>query len=251
MKDGSDASWTIQTYAICEFGAVSWGNITLNNHSDLRAALDRKFGPAKSASAEVLPHVAVCVPAMDHIHTTFFTDFLQLMVHSATFCAAFHPIVVRDTILQRSRSILAGHALKHAETTHVLFIDSDMRFPSYALKMLIDADKDIIGANYRHRSDVVDSVARSDDDEKVFSAGRTGLQSVLHTGTGFLLIKRAVFEKIEKPWFETTYRHKQDDWLGEDVYFCIRARQAGFQVFIDHDLSREIGHTGTTEYRWE
>jgi hypothetical protein len=229
----------------------------MNNHADLRNALLDRFGPPDQPASSVMPvapvsapHVSVCMPAMDMLHTTFFTDFIQLMWHSKDYCAAFHPIVVRDTILQRSRSILAAQALKHAATTHVLFIDTDMRFPPDALQRLLAADKDIIGGNYRHRSEDVNSVARGLDDQKVLSAGKIGLEEVLHTGTGFMLVKRKVFEGMEKPWFETTYRHTHDDWMGEDVYFCVMARQSGFKVFVDHDLSQDIGHTGTFEYRW-
>jgi hypothetical protein len=223
----------------------------MNDHSDLRAALLGESGASFApVAAPVKPYVAVCMPAMDMIHTTFFTDFIQLMWHAKDYCQAFHPTVVRDTILQRSRSMLANVAMGHKETTHVLFIDTDMRYPADALQRLLARDLDIVGANYRHRSPEVDSTARSMNDERVFSTGKTGVEEVLHTGTGFLLIKRRVFETMEKPWFETTYRHKQDDWLGEDVYFCIMARQAGFKVHIDHDLSKDIGHTGTFEYRW-
>lgn len=215
----------------------------MNSHSDLRAALDAKFKPP-------LPHVAVCIPAMDMLHTTFFTDFMQLMWHAKDYTKAFHPIVVRDTILQRSRTILANHAMKTRSTTHVLFMDTDMCFPPNALQRLLAHDKDIIGANYRLRQKEVNSVARSLDDKIMDSAKATGIEPVLHTGTGFLLIKRRVFEALEKPWFETTYRHGKDDWMGEDVYFCIMAKQAGFDIFVDHDLSKEIGHTGTFEFGW-
>ena len=67
---------------------------------------------------------------------------------------------------------------------------------------------------------------------------------------GMLMIKRAVFEKLRKPWFETCYREEHDDWLGEDVYFCIRAREAGFGIWVDHDLSKQVTHQGIYEFGW-
>jgi hypothetical protein len=147
--------------------------------------------------------------------------------------------------------MLAETALKHAQTTHVMFIDTDMRFPPETIVGLIERDKDIIGANYRHRTVNVDSTARGLDDKWVDSAGKTGIEEVLHTGTGMLLIKRHVFEKMKKPWFETTYRQKQNDWMGEDVYFCTMARVQGFKVWVDHDLSQDVNHTGNFDFGWK
>lgn len=223
------------------------------NH--IRAELERKFGPGVEPDSISQPppkqgYIAVCLPAQDFVHTTLLTDMMRLMHDIMTHCAGFHPIIVRDTILQRSRSMLVAQALKHKQTTHVLFIDTDMRFPPDVARRMMAHDKDIVGCNYRHRTVRVDSTARGMNDQWVNSAERSGLEEVLHTGTGMLLIKRRVFEKMEKPWFETTYRHMQDDWMGEDVFFCVMARRAGFKVWIDHDLSKEVGHVGLFEYGW-
>lgn len=232
----------------------------------LKEALDRKYmpPPVSSVPAPDAPaHVAVCTPAQDMLHTDFHTSMLRLMWETARRGVGFHPIVTRDTILQRSRSIMARAALANKRTTHLLYVDSDMVFPPDAIHRLLARDLDIVGANYRtrhHQSpDEVGSVARSLDDQVVISTGATGTQEVLHTGTGFLMIKRHVFEEMartvladmDKPWFETTYRGgSKDDWMGEDVYFCVMARQAGFKVFVDHDLSQDVGHIGNFAFRW-
>ena len=39
--------------------------------------------------------------------------------------------------------------------------------------------------------------------------------------------------------------------IGEDVHFCVKALDCGFQTYVDHSLSMHIGHIGTYEYRWE
>ena len=36
--------------------------------------------------------------------------------------------------------------------------------------------------------------------------------------------------------------------LGEDYYFCERAREAGFEIWCDGDLSRELAHIGQKAY---
>jgi hypothetical protein len=38
--------------------------------------------------------------------------------------------------------------------------------------------------------------------------------------------------------------------LGEDIYFCIKAKDAGIDTYVDHDLSMEIGHIGNYTYGW-
>jgi hypothetical protein len=83
----------------------------------------------------------------------------------------------------------------------------------------------------------------------VSSKGKTGLERVTSIGCGVMLVKRHVFEKIERPWFwfENLKNHKL---LGEDVYFCVKAHDFGFETWVDHDLSNEIGHVGSYTYGW-
>jgi len=60
-----------------------------------------------------------------------------------------------------------------------------------------------------------------------------------------MLIKTSVFESLPQPWFmEDPIKE-----IGEDVHFCNLAREHGFQVFIDHDLSKDVMHIGEFEYR--
>jgi hypothetical protein len=66
----------------------------------------------------------------------------------------------------------------------------------------------------------------------------------------------AVFDKLKKPYFAEPpvwmfnqlcqqTRFKEDDVVGEDTYFCLNARAAGFDIWCDGSLSLEIGHIGT------
>jgi len=59
-------------------------------------------------------------------------------------------------------------------------------------------------------------------------------------GTGIVLIKREVFEKLEKPWFQCYEKGKN---AREDVYFCLRCRDAGIPVYIDTTI--HTGHIAT------
>jgi hypothetical protein len=35
------------------------------------------------------------------------------------------------------------------------------------------------------------------------------------------------------------------------VFFCRKAREAGYEVLVDHDLSHQVKHIGTFEYSHE
>jgi hypothetical protein len=61
-----------------------------------------------------------------------------------------------------------------------------------------------------------------------------GLSKVAAVGMGFCVVKREVFEKIGGDWF--TYMHSS----GEDVSFCKRADEAGFDIWLDSDI--RVGH---------
>lgn len=69
-------------------------------------------------------------------------------------------------------------------------------------------------------------------------AGKTGLLPIDTCGGPCAIIRRAVLDAIGPPWFQNepgqlVYPH-------EDLYFFRRARQLGFQPYVDLDLS--IGH---------
>lgn len=58
--------------------------------------------------------------------------------------------------------------------------------------------------------------------------------------TGFMLIKLDSLKKLERPYF------KAEDGVGEDVFFCRKARKSGLSVFCDPTI--EIGHIGEKVY---
>jgi hypothetical protein len=83
----------------------------------------------------------------------------------------------------------------------------------------------------------------------ISSKGKQGLERVTAIGCGVMLVKRKVFEETPKPWFYF-YELPGGKTLGEDVHFCIAAHDAGFETWVDHTLSQEIGHIGQYTYSW-
>jgi hypothetical protein len=141
----------------------------------------------------------------------------------------------------RNKAVKAAQA---AGASHLLFLDSDMRFPEDTLDRLLQHNLDIVAANYVQRTMSEWCVARSEG-VPVQSQGRTGLQVVDSTGTGVMLIRMSVFDQLPTPRFDTPCDGQV--FTGEDVFFCQRAQMAGFDIFIDHDLSQDVRHQGSVE----
>ncbi len=138
-------------------------------------------------------------------------------------------------------------AAVQAGATHVLFLDSDMRFPETTLECLLAHDVPIVGANYVQRTMPDWWVARAQQGGGcVSSVGRSGLQAVESVGFGVMLIRCEVLAQLPQPWFHAPYdalRH-----VGEDVYFCQQAARFGIPARINHDLSQAVRHQGMIEY---
>lgn len=63
---------------------------------------------------------------------------------------------------------------------------------------------------------------------------KKGLLEVDAVGFGCVLINMEVFRKMKKPYFQYTAE------MGEDIYFCMKARKAGFKIYCDTNIV--IGH---------
>jgi hypothetical protein len=164
---------------------------------------------------------------------------------------------VAGTLIFDQRNKLAQAALDQ-ECDYILWIDADMRFPKNTIERLLAHDKDIVGVNATTRTMPVVPTAKNlkVDVEKrenhwysINSKGKTGIEQVTAIGCGVMLVKAKVFKETPKPWFYF-YELPGGKTLGEDVHFCIAAHDAGFETWVDHDLSQEIGHIGQYTYSW-
>jgi hypothetical protein len=77
--------------------------------------------------------------------------------------------------------------------------------------------------------------------DPVIDYQRDALQQVDAIGSGVMLIDCKVFKTIPKPWF-TSYG------LGEDIYFCARAKAHGVEVWVDTRV--KTSHKPTFHSQW-
>lgn len=181
--------------------------------------------------------IVIATPSRDKVEATFTYDLVQLIQNTKDVVFA----VSLGTYLQNLRTSLVKQAVLSG-ATHILFIDSDMRFPNDTVERLLKHNKDIVGANCRQRTQN-EWTARKDD-KFISSDNKTGLEEVDTLGFGVTLIKLDVFG--EQPWFAMPFH--EEKFIGEDVFFSHYAKEKGFKIWIDHDLSQEIKHTGIKEF---
>lgn len=214
------------------------------------------------ARPEALPpyRIAISLAAMDSVETLFALDLAKLVGYSASTIVASKQAMIRLNVLSSSliacsRNDLAAEALQTG-CTHMLCIDSDMRFPKDALVRLLRHDKDIVGINYSTRKVPPGYVAFKtkgvDGAPHVrckTTAESTGLEQVDAIGFGLVCINLDVFRGLAYPAFDVTYDRDHKEWVGEDVNFCLKAKANGREVWVDHDLSKECAHIGRMEYK--
>lgn len=202
--------------------------------------------------------VGICIPSRGEMDIGTAFDLSVLCSYDARFRLGDQALyTVAGTLIFDQRQKLAEVALDEG-CDYILWVDADMRFPKDTLERLLSHDKDIVGVNATTRTIPVKATAKNllvDIEKKenqwisVSSKGKTGLEQVTSIGCGVMLVKRKVFENTPKPWFWFE-KIPGDKLLGEDVYFCIKAHDAGFETWVDHDLSNAIGHVGSYTYGW-
>lgn len=136
----------------------------------------------------------------------------------------------------------AVKSLLESDSDAILFLDSDMVPTADMLTRLIEHDKSIVTALAFKRVPPYTPCIFKHVGEKEATAYldyQKGLLQIEACGMACCLIKREIFEKIPQPWFTPS------NDLGEDLLFCLRAKQAGIPIYCDTELI--CGHVGSYE----
>jgi hypothetical protein len=141
-----------------------------------------------------------------------------------------------------------------------MFIDADIGWEPWHLLVMLNRDVDVIGGLYPMKSLPIKWCVNGFEGAE---EGPDGLQEVTKTGTGFLLIKRHVFDKLNahpavkpfmndiglppelnphmKTYFDTAVRENR--YYSEDWTFCENWRDIGGKIWVDKRVL--LKHTGT------
>lgn len=190
--------------------------------------------------------LSILVPTRDMVHTNFAFSLTQLVKTTESHGIETYVFFDSSTILLNQRERLVKMA-QEVNSDYVLWLDSDMSFPSTTAIRLLSHDKDIVGCNYLKRSKPVKPVAyldTNDWDSYLPLDVEDGIVKVQAVGMGCILMKLDLFVDLSKPYFEFRYKEDTDDWYGEDFILFEKLKQNGSEVFIDTKLSKEIKHIG-------
>jgi hypothetical protein len=189
-----------------------------------------------------------------------------------------------DSLVPRARNFLVHEFLK-TDFTHFLFIDADIEFQVQDIFEMIKKDVDVIGGIYPRKDIDWEAVSRAVKagvdpkdlhfyssplnfnplTEEPLEALITDAVEVKDIPTGFMLVKREVFEKL-KPEVETcVFRWNEpphngetcycffdtkvegDEYLSEDWYFCRKWLGIGGKIHAAPWV--RLIHHGTYAYR--
>lgn len=167
----------------------------------------------------------------------------------------FRVTMCEGTYIHTMRQELVERAVE-ADMTHILFLDTDMRFPKETLVHMLRRQVPILGINYAQRKMPPDFVAikhrgaPKKPAEKLWTTKDSeGIEEVEGMGFGVTLLQTGIFSAMgEPPWFRMYWSKQFGRHVGEDVHFCTLAREAGIPVYVDHDLSKECAHIGQFEF---
>ncbi len=200
--------------------------------------------------------VAIGLPSREQMHAATALDLASMVGRFASQGIADLALFnATGTLIVDQRAKLAVRALQTG-ADWLLWVDSDMRFPPESLEALMAHDLPIVGVNYVTKEHPCSPVAGRINDKKEWKKVPTletseGLEEVTATGFGLMLIKTDVLRKMRPPWFQIGYIQQSMRLLGEDVHFCMHAKEeAGALTMIDHDLSKRVGHIGQYMYTW-
>ena len=168
--------------------------------------------------------------------------------------------MTNESLISRARNTLTAKFLSSPESTHLFFVDADIGWEPWHLLVMLNRDVDVIGGLYPMKSLPVKWCVNGFEGAK---EGPDGLQEVTKTGTGFLLMKRHVFEKLNahpavkpfnsdiglppelnvhmKTYFDTAVRENR--YYSEDWTFCENWRDLGGEIWVDKRVL--LRHTGT------
>jgi hypothetical protein len=213
-----------------------------------------------------------CVPGRT-FSSEFMMSFIELLSfisHNGgifKFSIQYNPIVnvsrckcLGADVMRGKHQVPFGGKIKY---DYLMWIDSDIVFTQKQFMELLDMNKDIASGWYAQPgtcpdgsspTPVVETMANDffnkygafeflssknmEDKQKPFTAD--------YIGFGWVLIKKGVFEKLEYPWFAPRMQYMDNgiqDLCSEDVAFCLDAKNAGFEIWVDPKC--RVGHEKT------
>jgi len=250
------------------------------------------------------PRVAILTPCYGSV---CFVNYVSCLINTMNFLNSYGvPVKVEfcrnDSLVSRARNNLIAKAMHDPTVTHFMFIDNDITWSPVDILKLLIADKPIVGGIYpiknfewaklaanpnliqewiAHKNESQLKNVVSDEEFIQYRMVRynvnhldnhleinQNLAQVKHLATGFMLIQRAVIEKMSLAFPSTKYvddvgflHGAENDfayalfdcgvedghYCSEDWLFCNRWSKMGGKVWMD--VSINLVHTGNQDFK--
>lgn len=238
-------------------------------------------------------HLFIATPAYGGmVMDEYFLSMLQMTQQLERMQVRYNLTTIRnESLITRARNNLTAMFLGSG-ATHLFFIDADIVFPPDAVFRLLRIDKPITAGAYSKKSINWEAVRKAalagrqdiwnytanyalnfkySDPERKQIHMENGALEVRETSTGFMLIKREVFEALMKQYpdlhfradtatalapryeeflyafFDTGIDPEDRRYLSEDYNFCRLAKSVGYSIWIDPMTN--LDHVGSYRYR--
>ena len=193
-----------------------------------------------------------------------FTSFLRFILMASRSGLQWSlDTMVNESLVTRARNNLMAKMMTNTAATHFMFIDADIRFQPEAIFMMLASDKDVIGGLYPKKALPVQYVINV----KPGTVIQNDIFPVDTMGTGFMMFKRHVYEKLCAAHPETKYVDdvglgkqyeptmysifdteidERGHYLSEDWTFCRRWAKLGGEIYAHAKVL--LNHSGHYEF---
>lgn len=190
--------------------------------------------------------LAIGAPTRDMVPASFAVDLAELFAFTKAF-GPFEDVTVHyvaSSYIHAGQERVLHDVIESWGATHVLWLESDMSFPKDAAIRLAEHNLPFVGCNAVMRHFPIRFTAVRDGERIPTLPESSGLEAVDACGLAVTLMRTDIVQRLERPWF----RHEESD-DSHDVIFCRRVKELGYEIWIDHDLSKEVGHIGQHTFR--
>jgi len=173
-------------------------------------------------------------------------------------------ITNNESLVPRARNTSAARFLNDESLRkydRFMFIDADIQFSPEDVAKLWNLDVDVACAAYRMKKTGAGLAAWKDGQLECIDDWKEPV-SIDFAGTGFLMIKRHVFEKLIEAYPEMAHDQQGPCWtffdtgvvddgagpyyISEDYDFCRKWRKLGGEIILEPTI--KLGHVGRKIY---
>lgn len=197
---------------------------------------------------KTMPRILIAMPTAKYIEPDTFKSIYDLEKPEG--CTVDFQYFFGYNIAQ-IRNLIAHYSVTN-NYDYVLWVDSDIVLPAHTLIKMLSSGKDIVSGAYIQR-------IPGEKNLELYDFGSEGTKrltmqklnaslflKIAGCGFGCVLTSTKVLKAIKYPQFEYHNAIDHNNTLSEDVDFCLKARAAGYEIYVDTTI--RCNHIGNTVF---